>query len=598
MRLISRMLGAALVLTLSMFAEDFKLAPDARKPGRSVIVQFSDDPDSALTSRLANAGLKLRQYMGNLKAGVFDVTAPAPAAALLAASREAAVQYITPDRPVAGSSLDYAVSSIYADFGNSGYATGKNITVAVIDSGVNVTGDFAGGKGRVLLRLDLTGGNNPNDEYGHGTHVASMIAGNGNMSDGRNYFRTFAGVAPEANIVSLKVLDKNGMGTESAVVRAIDTAIALRNLLNIKVINLSLGRPVLESYKKDPMCQAVERAYKAGIVVVIAAGNEGRNNLAKTRGYGMIMSPANDPYVITVGATKDVSPNNISRTDDRLASYSSKGPSAIDWVVKPDVVAPGNSIIANAVTTSALYALPGTQIPLSTYSRIGSGNSKDYFSLSGTSMSAALVSGAAALMLDRDSDLTPDTIKARLMKTAWKMGNVPTSTSVVGNTIYRQEYNMFTVGAGFIAVQAARRSKDEVKRGYTAASPTVKPVKRVSSTGAVTYKLTLDLKGTNIIWGGEDQAWAPNIIWGGEEVAGTNIIWGGEELLATNIIWGGEEALNIIWGGEDGQPDVGPGNIIWGGDDQTSWGGNSVRTYNIIWGGLVDDDVNTSGDPQ
>ncbi len=262
--------------------------------------------------------------------------------------------YISPDRPVTGL-LDHAVASVNADFKNIGTLDGKGVGVAVLDSGIQTSADLRS-QDRVVYAADLTGGNDPSDHFGHGTHVASIIGGTGELSSGNKSLRTMAGIAPGVNIISLKVLDDQGQGSESSVIRGIYTAIALKNEFNIRVINLSLGHPVLESYKLDPLCQAVERAWKAGILVVVAAGNEGRNNLANTHGYGMIMSPANDPYVLTVGAMKDMS-NNGDRIDDRIASYSSKGPSAYDHVVKPDLVAPGNAIIASAFPDSYLWSI-------------------------------------------------------------------------------------------------------------------------------------------------------------------------------------------------------------------------------------------------
>jgi len=587
MKSISRTLALVLALALSLFADDKKIAPDAGKSG-TVIVQFKNDPDSALQARLSLSGARLKQYLGNLKAGLYEVPTGRPV--LNAISNEAQVHYITSDRPVAAS-LDHAVSSIYADFKSSGYATGKGITVAVIDSGVNATADLTTGVSRVIYREDFTGGNNPNDQFGHGTHVASMLGGDGSLSEGNKFFRTFRGVAPEVRIVSLKVLDAKGMGTESAVVRAIDRAISLSRILNIRVINLSLGRPVLESYKTDPLCQAVERAWKAGIVVVVAAGNEGRNNLAKTKGYGMIMSPGNDPYVITVGAMKDMA-NNGSRTDDQIASYSSKGPSAADHVIKPDLVAPGNMIIADAVPGSLLWntAPASAKVKRNVYEYTTStAFTSDYIRLSGTSMSAALVSGAAALMLDRDDDLSPNTIKARLMKTAYKTFPRRSKTVVNGKT-YWSYYDIFTVGAGFLDVQAALRNRDVVRRTQSAQSP-------VAAWNKKTKKAVMLVMSQNIIWGGDEEAWGTNIIWGGDEVSGENIIWGGDEVTAFNIIWGGDE--EAVWGesGVAGNNIIWGSNIIWGGDDN-SWGGESVRTTNIIWGGLVDEDVTTVGDPQ
>ena len=132
-----------------------------------------------------------------------------------------------------------------------------------------------------------------------------ILAGNGASSTGSAYTRSFVGMATKANLINLRVLDANGIGSDSQVINAINQAISLKSKYNIRVINLSLGRPVKESYKTDPLCQAVEAAWKAGIVVVVAAGNDGRNNSIGTNGYATIMSPANDPYVITVGAMND-----------------------------------------------------------------------------------------------------------------------------------------------------------------------------------------------------------------------------------------------------------------------------------------------------
>ena len=142
----------------------------------------------------------------------------------------------------------------------------------------------------------------------------------------------------------MRVLDQYGAGTDSAVIAAIQRAIQLKDKYNIRVINLSLGRPVYGSYKDDPLCQAVEQAWKAGIVVVVSAGNDGRNNSAGTQGYATITAPGNSPWAITVGAMNTV--GTLSRADDKITSYSSKGPTLIDHVVKPDLVAPGNRILS------------------------------------------------------------------------------------------------------------------------------------------------------------------------------------------------------------------------------------------------------------
>ena len=188
---------------------------------------------------------------------------------------------------------------------------GKNIGVAVIDSGIDVNQDLTGnGTGSGLLNWfpnvvyaeSFVSGEGVDDYYGHGTHVAGSIAGNGANSYGAAYFHDIHGVAPGAHLINLKALNRNGQSDDATVIRAIERAIQLKAVYNIKVINLSLGRPVFESYTNDPLCQEVEKAWRAGITVVVAAGNEGRNNTAGTNGYGTIAAPGNDPLALTVGA--------------------------------------------------------------------------------------------------------------------------------------------------------------------------------------------------------------------------------------------------------------------------------------------------------
>jgi serine protease AprX len=258
------------------------------------------------------------------------------------------------------------------------------------------------------------------------------------------------------------VLDANGASTDSAVIAAIARAISLKSTYNIRVINLSLGRAVYETYKLDPLCQAVERAWKNGIVVVVAAGNNGRYQA--TNGYGTVASPGNDPYVLTVGAMKPM--GTPQRTDDLIASYSSKGPTVVDAFVKPDLVAPGNLLVSLAAPNSTLYAQnPANRVPNNYY--IAGGNtssSTTYFTLSGTSMATGVVSGAVADLLQKYPSLTPDQVKARLMKTAWK--SLPAYSSTTDPTTgitYTDQSDVFTVGAGYIDLEAALINTDLAK---------------------------------------------------------------------------------------------------------------------------------------
>jgi len=255
------------------------------------------------------------------------------------------------------------------------------------------------------------------------------------------------------------VLDANGAATDSQVIAAISQAVSLKSKYNIRVMNLSLGRAVYESYKLDPLCQAVEKAWKNGIVVVVAAGNNGRYQ--PTSGYATVTSPGNDPYVITVGAMKPM--GTPQRADDLIASYSSKGPTLIDHVVKPDIVAPGNLLVSTETPGTTLYATETNNLVPYNYYVHGGGSSPSayYFTLSGTSMATGVVSGAVADLLQAQPRLTPDQVKARLMKTAYKA--FPQSSSVYDPTTgitYTSQYDVFTVGAGYLDIAAALASTD------------------------------------------------------------------------------------------------------------------------------------------
>jgi len=205
-------------------------------------------------------------------------------------------------------------------------------------------------------------------------------------------------------------------------------------------------------------------------VVVVSAGNKGRDNSVGTSGYGTITAPGNDPLVITVGAMKDM--RTLSRNDDYIASYSSKGPTSIDHVVKPDLVAPGNRIISLKESDSYFAkTYPDNSIANQYYqTNNGKALSKDYFTLSGTSMASPMVAGTAALLLQKDPSLTPDTVKARLMKTATKtFPAYSIVTDPVTGQLYTSQYDIFTVGAGYLDAWAALNNQDTA--AGTAASP-------------------------------------------------------------------------------------------------------------------------------
>ena len=199
--------------------------------------------------------------------------------------------------------------------------TGRGIGIAVIDSGLEMSAEF---QNRVTGFYDFRNGRSaavsPFDDYGHGTHVAGIIGGSGALS----YNYEYHGLAPKVKFVILKVLDKTGAGYTSDVIRAVDFAVANRSTLGIDVINLSLGHPIYEPAATDPLVRAVERASQAGVIVVAAAGNYGKNQTTGQPGYAGITSPGNAPSAITAGAVKIQ--NTVARDDDRIPDYSSAGP--------------------------------------------------------------------------------------------------------------------------------------------------------------------------------------------------------------------------------------------------------------------------------
>src|SRR6266481_6019550 len=309
-----------------------------------VIIQFNQTPTDAHHHKVQDKGGVLKTKLDFIKGAHYSV----PVESLDDLADDPDVVYISPDRRLSGA-LDQTAAAVNANVAWQAGWDGTGIGVAVIDSGITGHSDLygtggSGGKLRIIYSQDFVGGGTY-DYYGHGEHVAGIIAGSGKDS---SYSwvdtRTFKGIAPNANLINLRVLDQNGQGTDSGVISAIQVAINLQSKLHIRVMNLSLGRQVFESYTLDPLCQAVEAAWKKGIVVVAAAGNYGRDNSMGTSGYATITAPGNDPYVITVGAMK--TEGSPDRSNSLLASYSSKGPTLIDHVVKPDIVAPGNRVVS------------------------------------------------------------------------------------------------------------------------------------------------------------------------------------------------------------------------------------------------------------
>ena len=542
-----------LLLSCSLWAGSPKIHPElaALPAGDSVrvIVQYRNGADESKHGRIRALGGIVHNDLGLIRGHAVSLRS----AELEALAGDPDVEAIVPDRDVFAS-LDTAAAAVNASAAWNANQIGSGIGVAVIDSGVSAHNDL---NGRIVYSQDFTGEGQNADLYGHGTHVAGIVAGNGSMSTGGNNFKTFKGMAPGVNIINLRALNSSGAGTDSSVIAAIQKAISLQFQYNIRVINLSLGRPVSGSYRNDPLCQAVEAAWKAGIVVVVAAGNYGRTTNGGVDGYGTITAPGNDPYVITVGAMKTM--GTPGRGDDQIATYSSKGPTVYDHVVKPDIVAPGNqihSLLTHDLTGSGLFmTYSSTQFACSYYeTNCGMGMSQNYYLLNGTSMAAPMVSGAAAILIGAHPSLTPDQVKARLMKTAYK--SFPASSTVTtGGVTYTSYYDIFTVGAGYLDIQAALSNTD-VASG-NALSPTLN-YNSSTDTGTLSYASGSSFQSSG--------TFSNAVIWGTNHfVNGSAVIWGTGTMWANAVIWGtsGPNAFAVIWGTGANGP-VNSTAVIWG----------------------------------
>jgi subtilisin family serine protease len=378
---------------------------------------------------------------------------------------------------------------------------GRGVGVAIVDSGVTAWHDDLG-TDRVAHFADFVGDQpTPYDDYGHGTHVAGIIAGSGYDSNGER-----RGIAPGAHLVVLKALDATGDGFISTVIAALDYAVEQRARFNIRVINLSVAAPVLESHTTDPLALAARRAVDAGIVVVTAAGNFGRDAKGQPL-YGGITAPGNAPWVLTVGAANHN--RTARRADDVVAPFSSRGPTQIDRATKPDLVAPGVGIESLADSSSLLFRTHAAARLWGTVDTV----SEPYVALSGTSMAAPVVTGTIALMMEANPRLTPNLVKAVLQYTAEN----------------RRQYDHFAEGAGFLNARGA-----------------VQLARSLAADGGPTAPLDSTPWSRQILWGNQRItgatlkadaiAWRTGVTWGSTATdAGEEISIGGDEAIADLI---------------------------------------------------------------
>jgi serine protease AprX len=540
-------LSRAFALALAFAVCSLGLPPhDARASSLvSVIVRESVGAGSAPEELVERLGGRVERHVDIIDAFVASV--PANGLALL--TNAPGVLSVTPDSRVQlmgviGDGLGFDDASEMGTMYTVAKAidahalwdlgiTGRGVDVAVIDSGVVEVPELAG---RVVYGPDLSFESQaPNlahlDTYGHGTHMAGIIAGRDPLATGGRYRdnRYFMGVAPDSRIVSIKVAVASGATDVSQVIAAIDWVVQHRfdNGMNIRVLNLSFGTDGTQSYLLDPLAYAAEVAWRYGIVVVVAAGNSGFGSSA-------LNNPAYDPYVLAIGAT-DMR-GTVDEADDVVATFSSRG----DTSRRPDLVAPGNRIVS--------LRDHGSQLDLThPAGRIGD----RFFRGSGTSQSAAVVSGAAALLLQQRPGLTPDQVKRLLTSTA---SAIPAADPLAA-------------GAGMLDVRAAARAA-------TPAYAQMFPL----STGTGSLELargsvhvsdgTAELRGELDILGGtwDGMQWAPASMTGNTWSGGT---WNGNTWSGNT--WSGNTWSGNTWSGNTWSGNTWSGNT-WSGN---TWSGNT-----------------------
>src|SRR5213594_1098897 len=483
------------------------------KEGRddlSIIVRYKDTTSNdKVKQALKGQRAQVRREMKKLRAMSLRVNRAALQALLKGGAEVESVSYDAPMQAFQDPSLapvPVSIDSSGSRAARDRYSvTGTGVTVAIIDSGVQPNPDLPASRIRAFVDF-VNGRTQPYDDYGHGTHVAGIIAGNGAQSWG-----WVTGAAPNANIVSLKVLDGTGGGSTSNVLAALDWVLTNHAAYNIRVVNLSIGHPIYEEAATDPLVQAVEALSREGVVVVVASGNLANKNADHTPKYGTVTSPGNAPSAITVGAVN--TNGTLHRGDDFVADFSGRGPTRFDNSIKPDIVAAGYAIVSTIPTGSYLQ----TKYP--TLSGYG------YMRLNGTSMASPVVAGAAALVISANPGLSAHTVKAVLEHTAQRLSGP----------------NVMTQGAGEVNMAGAVRLAALINPGAALGT------KWLKTNGKPTR--------ADLLYG-ELAAWGRATLWGQQVYVGQNIyvnlaqwndniVWG----FCENIVWSFDE--NVLWGFTD-----------------------------------------------
>ncbi len=434
------------------------IALSATAPDSTVAVIVQLQPNvSTIAEALTRVGAKQTKNLHIINALVAEL----PAGQLPALAAVAGVRWISLDAPVVETACNECIptkplrtvynQAINANnlWNNPPYLQGKGIGVAVVDSGINARHLALAGH-VVASNNTLLPMQNAYDGYGHGTFVAGIVGGDDHVDK-----RRYVGVAPKSNLIDVHVTSLSGASTESDVVEGLQWIYENHKIYNIRIVNISLNASAAQSYHTSPLDAACEILWFNGIVVVTSAGNAGE---------GKIYPPANDPFVITVGATDDRGTATID--DDSVAHFSAYG-TTVDGFAKPDLVAPGRYIVAPMADPKALLPLLRSEMVVD----------ESYMRMSGTSFAAPIVSGAIALLLEDEPHLTPDQVKYRLMKRANRQW---------------PGYDKVKAGAGYLNIAAA------VKRDTTESANTGVSMSRLLTSGSAGIMQVVDsLLGLN-----------------------------------------------------------------------------------------------------
>jgi serine protease AprX len=543
------------------FSNDLAVHPSGHR-GHRVIVQADTSALTRLRGRLPRG---FRQVNGG--GAVLEVSD----SELDSLLRDNSLLHISGDLPVHG---DMAVTNkvtaaetvwqgtngLLGLFGTPGYV-GKGVGVAILDSGI---ASHTAIDGRVIAHVNLVSDEPAvtGDPFGHGTHLAGIIGGN---TTAAKYVTTAysGGSAPGVSLIDVRVLGADGVGYTSDVIAGIDWSIANRARYNIRIINLSLGHPVTEPSATDPLCQAVARAVASGIVVVTSAGNYGTTSTGAPV-LGSVTSPGNSPFAITVGAIDTF--GTVSTSDDRVAPYSSRGPTAYDMVVKPDVVAPGTKLVSLEV--------PGSRLSTTFPQWHIAGTSKNaYLRLSGTSMAAAVVSGGAALLLNANPSLSPAQVKIALQMGARYMSDGGLIGAGAGSVNFAQSLkvsqsgllsSLLTTVTSVLGLSSGATFRDQGAL-----------IDRVYDRTGVRLLGILDLGG--LLRGAESGEWGVLNLLGLSNPLGNvpanRLVWGQVAGWSSSyyVIWGSAiqspSGQYVIWGSSDYSD---PNYVIWG----SAWTGD------------------------